>query len=67
VAKVVGIGGTLAEPSPALDVKGAATASATVGAAVATGGISLIAQKAAEKVVQDKSPCQTALGEKPTR
>lgn len=67
LAKVVGIGGTLAAPSPALDVKGVASTGATVGAAVATGGISLIAQKAAEKVVQDDSPCQTALGEKSTR
>ena len=64
LAKVVGVGGTLAAPSPALDVKGTATAGATVGAAVATGGLSLIAQKAAEKALKDKSPCQTALGEK---
>ena len=64
LAKVVGVGGTLAAPSPAVDVKGAATAGATVGAAVATGGLSLIAQKAVEKVAQDTSPCQTALGEK---
>jgi uncharacterized protein involved in outer membrane biogenesis len=67
LAKVVGVGGTLAAPSPTLDVKGAASTGATVGAAVATGGLSLIAQKAAEKVVQDKSPCQTALGKKPDR
>ena len=67
LAKVVGVGGTLAAPSPALDVKGTATAGATVGAAVATGGLSLIAQKAVEKAVKDKSPCQTALGEKVAR
>ena len=66
LAKVVGVGGTLASPAPALDAKGTATAGATVGAAVATAGLSLVAQKALEKTVQDKSPCKTALGEKPS-
>ncbi|MEN8165962.1 MAG: AsmA family protein [Pseudomonadota bacterium] len=61
LAKVIGVGGTLASPSPVLDAKGAAVAGATVSAAVATGGLSLLAQKTLAKVIKDTSPCQTAL------
>jgi hypothetical protein len=61
LAKVIGVGGTLASPSPVLDAKGAVVAGATVSAAIATGGLSLLAQKTLAKAIKDTSPCQTAL------
>ena len=50
LTKGIGVGGTLASPAAALDAAGLATTGATVGAAVATGGLSYLAQKALEKV-----------------
>jgi uncharacterized protein involved in outer membrane biogenesis len=65
VSKAVGLGGTLAHPVPALDVKGAAVAGATVGAAVMTMGLSYAAQKGLEAATKDRTPCLTALGKAP--
>ncbi len=65
LTKAMGVGGTLAKPSAALDATGLATTGATVGAAVVTGGLSYLAQKALEKVMKDPTPCKTALAGKP--
>ncbi|MCG6870473.1 MAG: AsmA family protein [Gammaproteobacteria bacterium] len=65
VTKMMGVGGTLAHPTPALDVKGTAAAGATVGAAVMTMGLSYAAQKALETAIKDRTPCLTALGKAP--
>ncbi|MEA3412510.1 MAG: AsmA family protein [Pseudomonadota bacterium] len=65
VTKMMGVGGTLAHPTPALDVEGTAAAGATVGAAVMTLGLSYAAQKALETAVKDRTPCLTALGRAP--
>jgi len=65
VTKMMGVGGTLAHPMPALDVKGTAAAGATVGAAVMTLGLSYAAQKALETAIKDRTPCLTALGKAP--
>jgi len=65
VTKMMGVGGTLAHPMPALDVKGTAAAGATVGAAVMTLGLSYAAQKALETATKDRTPCLTALGKAP--
>ena len=65
LTKGIGVGGTLASPSAALDATGLAATGATVGAAVATAGLSYLAQKALEKVMKDPQPCKTALAGKP--
>ncbi len=44
VAKFVRLGGTLANPQPAVDPEGILKSGATIGAAIATGGVSLLAQ-----------------------
>lgn len=67
VTKMMGVGGTLAAPTPALDVKGTAAAGATVGAAVMTMGLSYAAQKALETTIKDRTPCLTALGKAPAQ
>ncbi|HHH38979.1 MAG TPA: AsmA family protein, partial [Sedimenticola sp.] len=61
LAQVVGLGGTLADPKPMVDVEGLAKTGATIGAAVLTLGTSYLAQKALEKAMEDQNPCQTAL------
>jgi uncharacterized protein involved in outer membrane biogenesis len=65
IAQMVKVGGTLAHPSPTVDVKGVVQTGATVGAAVATLGISYGAQKILETVTEDRSPCATALAASP--
>lgn len=65
LAGLVRLGGTLAEPKAVPDAAGALRAAASVGAAVATGGVSLIAQGLFERKTADPDPCATALGIKP--
>lgn len=59
------IGGTLAEPKLATDAKGVLRTAVTAGAAVATGGLSVLAQGLFDKTTSDPQPCATALGLKP--
>jgi AsmA family protein len=66
VGGITRVRGTLADPSVGLDPVGVARTAASVGAAVATGGLSLLGELALEKLTADASPCQTALG-KPAR
>ncbi|HSD61511.1 MAG TPA: AsmA family protein [Burkholderiales bacterium] len=54
------VGGTLANPRIGVDARGAAEAAATVGSAVATGGLSLLSQSLFSKAFPDH-PCQDAL------
>lgn len=62
LAGVTRLRGTLAQPSMAIDEIGAVKAAGSVGAAVATGGLSLLGDLLFDKVAADTSPCQTALG-----
>lgn len=61
LGNVVRVGGTLASPAPRMDAVGALKTGASVGAAVATSGISLLVQGLFNRVTADKSPCKTAL------
>lgn len=54
------VGGTFANPQIGVDARGAAEAAATVGGAVATGGLSLLTQSLFNKAFPDR-PCQDAL------
>lgn len=60
-AELVRLGGTLSNPRPKTDTLGAVKTAARVGAAVATGGISLLAGGIFERATADDHPCDTAL------
>ncbi|MDP6786505.1 MAG: AsmA-like C-terminal region-containing protein [Rhodospirillales bacterium] len=62
VAGMVRATGTLAEPTVGLDKLGAATGALSVGTAIATGGLSLLAEGLVGRVTADENACQTALG-----
>lgn len=64
VARITRLGGTLSQPSLALDEAGAAKTALSAGAAVASGGLSLLGELIYDKVTADPNPCQTALGQK---
>lgn len=55
--------GTLANPTISIDELGTVRTAASVGAAVATGGLSLLGEWLVDKVTADSSPCRTALGQ----
>lgn len=61
LGNVVRVGGTLASPQTRMDAVGALKTGASVGAAVATSGISLLVQGLFNRVIADNSPCKTAL------
>ena len=61
MAEVVRLGGTLAHPEPKADTLAAVKTAATVGAAIATGGISLLAVGLYNMATVDEHPCATAL------
>jgi hypothetical protein len=67
LAELVRVRGTLANPKPGLDTMAALKAGAGAGAALATGGLSILAQGLFDKSTADDDPCATALGEKSTR
>lgn len=67
IAELVKIGGTLAEPKAVPDTEAAFKTAASVGAAVATGGISLLAQGLFSATRADTDPCAVALGQKPAQ
>ena len=62
VAGMVRATGTLAEPTVGLDKLGAATGALSVGTAIATGGLSLLATGLIGRATADENACQTALG-----
>lgn len=65
LAELVRVRGTLAEPKAGPSTKEALKSAATIGAAVATGGISILAQGLFNRATADADPCATALGMKP--
>jgi uncharacterized protein involved in outer membrane biogenesis len=62
LAELVRLGGTLAEPRAVPDTKAAFKAAAAGGAALATGGLSLLAEGLYDESTADEDPCATALG-----
>ncbi len=64
IGDFVRLGGTLSKPVPVTDAKGAATAGIKVGAAVATGGISLLAEGLFDRATTDEDVCAIAAGER---
>jgi hypothetical protein len=64
-ASLIKIGGTLANPTPETDLGGTLGTGASLGAAVATGGLSLLAEGLLDRATADANPCDTALGIKP--
>ena len=62
LAGLVRIKGTLGDPRVGIDEMGVVKTGAAVGAALATGGLSLVAQGLFDKVTEGAPPCQVALG-----
>ena len=62
LAGLVRVNGTLAKPSMGVDAAGALKTAASVGAGVATGGLSTIGGLLVDKITADSDPCLTALG-----
>lgn len=67
LAGMTRVRGSLAEPALSLDEVGTARAAASVGAAVATGGLSLVGEALFDRLTGDSSPCRTALGAAPAK
>ena len=63
LAQLVRLRGTLAAPKPELSPTGLLKVGASLGAAVATSGISLVAQGLFQRITADNTPCATALGQ----
>lgn len=61
LVKFVALGGTLKEPKPVITASGAIKSAAIVGAAVSTGGLSLLAANAAEKTLLNIDVCERAV------
>ncbi len=64
LAGLVRVSGTLAKPSMGIDAVGTLKTAASIGAGVATGGLSTLGELLVDKVVADSDPCRTALGKK---
>ncbi len=62
LASLVRVQGPLANPTIGVDSEGAARTAASVGAALATGGLSVLGQALLDRRTRDPHPCQTALG-----
>ena len=67
LAELVRLGGTLANPTPKTDTKAALKTTLSAGAAVATGGLSILAQGLLDKNNSNQNPCDIALGKAPTK
>lgn len=63
LAGLVKVGGTLARPAAQVDQAAVLAAGVSGAAAVATGGLSVVAQGLANRGTADADPCKTALGE----
>lgn len=61
MAGLTRLGGTLTHPVLTLDGAGAARTAASVGAAVASGGLSLLGELLYDRATADPHPCRTAL------
>lgn len=61
-ADFVRIGGTLSAPAPTTDARGAVTGGVKVGAALATGGLSLLAEGLLDRSAADTDVCAVAAG-----
>lgn len=62
LAGLVKVGGTLSKPSLGIDTAGTLRTAASVGAGVATGGLSVLGEMLIDKAAVDEDPCRTALG-----
>ena len=67
LVKLMRVRGTLAEPKIGIDELQAAKTAVSIGAGLATGGISALAQGLAGGSTADPNPCATALGKAPAR
>ena len=65
LVKLMRVRGTLAEPKVGIDELEAAKTAASIGAGLATGGISALAKSLAGGSTADPNPCATALGKAP--
>ena len=63
LAGLVKVGGTLSKPSMGIDTAGTLRTAASVGAGVATGGLSVLGEMLLDKATTDEDPCRTALGQ----
>ncbi|WP_135077519.1 AsmA family protein [Terasakiella sp. SH-1] len=66
LAGMVRLTGPLSAPGVGVDAVGTAKAALGLGAAVATGGLSLLVSGLTDKAMSDSDPCATALGKKST-
>lgn len=64
LADFVRLGGTITNPIPLTDAKGATVAGLKVGAAIATGGLSLIAEGLLDRAAPNIDVCAIARGDK---
>ena len=60
LVKFIALGGTLAEPAPVITASGVLKSAAIVGAAISTGGVSLLATNVAEKALVHVDVCKRA-------
>ena len=60
LVKFIALGGTLSKPAPTVTASGLLKSAAVVGAAVSTGGVSLLATSVAEKTVTKVDVCKRA-------
>lgn len=67
LAGMLKVGGTLANPEPSVDTIATLTTGLSATTAVATGGLSLLAQGLLDRTTADADPCATALGKKPAK
>jgi hypothetical protein len=61
IAGLTKISGNFNSPSVAIDTSGAAKKALSIGAALLTGGVSMLGEKVATTMIEDKNPCYTAL------
>lgn len=61
LAELVRLRGTLAEPKAGLDTKATLMTGVSAGAAIATSGLSILAQGLYDRLTADDDPCATAL------
>lgn len=59
--------GTFSNPSVGIDSEGTLRSAASMGAAAATGGLSMLGELMIDRVTADSDPCRTALGQAPAQ
>jgi len=62
LAGMVKVEGTIARPSVGIDTAGTLKSAASVGAGIATGGLTTLGEVLFDKVTADDDPCRTVLG-----